>query len=112
MWGYTDRNTGDFVISPRFDEAEEFSEGLAGVGGNGQYGHINKTGKIAITPPYLIGAQLGRTTVLAFGGYTAPLLIGEQSNALVPLIINDNQSTIGDSTERHVLCPRLRNTII
>jgi hypothetical protein len=46
-WGYIDID-GNMVIEPRFDEAYEFSEGLAGVNINGKYGYIDDKGNVAI----------------------------------------------------------------
>lgn len=39
-WGYLDRN-GKFVISPQFDDAGSFAEGLAPVKIEGKYGYIS-----------------------------------------------------------------------
>ena len=46
-WGYIDK-TGKFVIEPRFDGAEDFSEGLAPVKLGDKWGYIDKTGKLVI----------------------------------------------------------------
>jgi len=45
--GYIDE-IGEIVITPIFDEAYEFSEGLAAVSNNGKYGYINTNGVIVI----------------------------------------------------------------
>ena len=49
--GFIDRS-GKVVIPPRFEEAEEFSEGLAVVKVNGLYGYIDATGQFAIKPKF------------------------------------------------------------
>jgi hypothetical protein len=43
-WGYIDR-TGKYIIKPRFDKADPFSNGLARVELDDTWGYINKTGK-------------------------------------------------------------------
>jgi len=48
-WGYID-NTGRIVIKPQFDEARDFSEGLARVTIDGKFGYIDKTGKYVWEP--------------------------------------------------------------
>ena len=51
-WGYIDR-AGEFVIPPRFDEAEDFTEeGFAVVKLGGKCGLIDRTGRIIITAKY------------------------------------------------------------
>jgi WG repeat protein len=58
-WGYCDK-TGNIVIKPQFDYANEFREGLAAVGvkvaSTGgyyhKYGFINSTGAFAIAPKF------------------------------------------------------------
>ena len=44
------------VISPRFDQSSEFSEGYARIWrtmpGGGRYGYIDKTGKVVIEPRF------------------------------------------------------------
>ena len=42
FWGYRDRDTGIFVMEPRFDDALDFSEGLAAVKVDGRWGYVNK----------------------------------------------------------------------
>ena len=47
LWGFKD-STGNWVISPDFNFASQFSEGLAGVCMNGKWGYINPEGEVAI----------------------------------------------------------------
>lgn len=56
IWGYIDE-TGKFIIAPRFNNADDFSEGLAGVmiGANwwtGEWGYIDKSGQMVIKPQF------------------------------------------------------------
>ena len=50
-WGYIDR-TGRVLVSPRFDEAAPFSEGLAPVRLGKQFGYADETGKVVLVPGY------------------------------------------------------------
>ncbi|MGD0832347.1 MAG: WG repeat-containing protein [Terracidiphilus sp.] len=50
-WGYLD-HFGKVVITPKFERARGFSEGLAGVEINGKWGYIYKDGTFAIEPRY------------------------------------------------------------
>ena len=55
-WGYMD-SSGNIVISPQFDEAWRFSEGLAVIAlgedwNNRKYGFIDKFGNVVIEPMY------------------------------------------------------------
>lgn len=49
--GYID-NTGKVIIRPQFDEAWNFSEGLAPVRVDDKWGYIDETGKIVIAPQF------------------------------------------------------------
>jgi hypothetical protein len=49
--GFMDR-AGKMVIQPQFDDAQDFSEGLAAVRVGNRSGYIDKTGKLAITPQF------------------------------------------------------------
>lgn len=56
IWGFIDKN-GRCVITPQFDKAEDFSEGIScvrigGKYGIGKYGYINKTGSFVINPQF------------------------------------------------------------
>jgi len=48
-WGYIDRE-GSYVIEPRFDEAKEFTEGIARVKPGTKTGYIDKTGRYVWNP--------------------------------------------------------------
>ena len=82
FWGHRDRDTGKYVIEPRFDDAFCFSkaEGLAAVKVGGRWGYGNKAGKVG---PLLIicgdiSTRQGRWSLsLKLGTYT-PLLKGWQ----------------------------------
>lgn len=50
-WGYIDKS-GAIVITPQWDEAELFSEGLARVSVDGKYGYINSNGEYVIKPQF------------------------------------------------------------
>ncbi len=49
--GYIDA-TGKVVIEPQFEDAKDFSEGLAAVKINDKYGYIDETGNIVIQPQF------------------------------------------------------------
>lgn len=51
-YGYADMS-GQYIIQPVFDNAYDFSEGLAGVRIDGKYGYINKLGKMVIAPQFI-----------------------------------------------------------
>lgn len=50
-YGYIN-TTGRIVIKPRFDEASDFSEGLAMIGVKDKYGYIDPSGNIVIKPQF------------------------------------------------------------
>ena len=50
-WGYLD-SEGNLVISPKFDEACPFSEGLARVAVNRKSGYINPSGQLVVPLRY------------------------------------------------------------
>jgi len=51
-WGFIDK-TGRIVIKPQFDEAVDFSEGLARVKIGDKWGFIDEMGKIVIEPQFV-----------------------------------------------------------
>jgi tetratricopeptide (TPR) repeat protein len=50
--GYLRRDTGSWVISPRFDEAGSFHDGLARIKDKGKYGFVRLDGTFAVKPDY------------------------------------------------------------
>ena len=50
-YGYIDK-TGKLVINPQFDDAHDFSKGLARVRIGDKWGYIDKTGKYVINPQF------------------------------------------------------------
>ncbi|MFM7794047.1 MAG: WG repeat-containing protein, partial [Microcystis panniformis] len=50
-YGYIDK-TGKTVIEPQFEQAGNFSSGLAPIKINNKWGYINKQGKIIISPQF------------------------------------------------------------
>jgi hypothetical protein len=50
-WGYTNPQ-GKFVISPQFDCAERFSDGLAVVEVKERFGYVDSDGQLVIPPKY------------------------------------------------------------
>ena len=50
-WGFIDTK-GQYVINPQFDNAGEFSEGLAPVEIGGKYGFIDTKGQYVINPQF------------------------------------------------------------
>ena len=71
-WGYVDR-AGRVVVSPRFDEAERFSEGLAPVRTGKQPGYADETGKVVLVPGF---APAGGTLHRRFSGGRAVVRSG------------------------------------
>jgi len=51
VWGYIDK-TGNMIITPQFEDAYSFSEGLASIKMGNKFGYIDKTGNIIIAPQY------------------------------------------------------------
>ena len=50
-YGYKD-STGKVIVTPKYDLAYDFSEGLAAVRINGKYGYVNEKGKELVAPQY------------------------------------------------------------
>lgn len=57
-WGYIDEH-GNMVIAAQFDDAEDFSEGLAAVEVNGKWGYINTAGQMVIPAIYSLAQNFG-----------------------------------------------------
>jgi len=69
-WGFIDKQ-GKIVITPQFDEAVGFHEGLAAVGVGGKYGFIDRTGRIVINPVF--------DSTMPFDGGLAQVTVNEAS---------------------------------
>jgi hypothetical protein len=54
LWGFID-NTGSMVISPQFEAAAPFSEGLAEVGVGGKSSFVDTTGKVVFNTDFNFG---------------------------------------------------------
>jgi hypothetical protein len=54
VWGFIDK-AGKWVIRPAYEEAYDFSEGLAPVKVNKKWGYVNKDGKMVIKPQNTYG---------------------------------------------------------
>lgn len=65
-WGFIDSH-GKFAISPQFEDASSFSDGLAPAKLNGQWGFINKSGEWIVEPQFenVIPFSDGRAAVSA-----------------------------------------------
>ena len=50
LCGYREKDTDRLLIPERFEVAQPFSEGLAAVRIDGQWGYIDATGKVVIPP--------------------------------------------------------------
>ena len=75
-----------FVISPQFDSAEEFKEGLAAVrvgdDKTGKWGFIDKQGKMVISPQFRrVGSSLFDTSDTGFSEGLAAVQIGKETSA-------------------------------
>ncbi|MCF4967085.1 WG repeat-containing protein [Nostoc sp. CMAA1605] len=51
-WGYMDDRTGQVIIQPQFEDAYEFTEGLASVRIGEKYGYIDTNGNFIIHPQF------------------------------------------------------------
>lgn len=83
-YGYIDKN-GKFVIKAKYDNATEFSEGLARVGKDGKYGFVDVNGKEVI--------PLNYTTASNFN-YGYAVLKSGNNNAI---IVDKNGKTLGEN---------------
>ncbi|MDH3259320.1 MAG: WG repeat-containing protein, partial [Deltaproteobacteria bacterium] len=50
-WGFISC-AGKIAISPKYDDARDFSEGLAKVKISGKWGYIDRSGNLVIKPAY------------------------------------------------------------
>lgn len=67
VWGFID-TTGVFALTPRFDDARDFCEGLAAVNVNGKWGYADKKGTLIVENKYMTCADFsdGRALVQGF----------------------------------------------
>jgi len=63
--GFID-SSGKIVISPRFEQAVEFSEGLCAVRTNGRYGFIDMNGVMRVSPSYDYATVFNEGLALVF----------------------------------------------
>ena len=61
-YGYID-GQGNWVVSPRFTDGDDFSEGLAAVTEGGKVGYINLKGEVVIKPQFEDGMPCGEELV-------------------------------------------------
>ncbi|MHC4489349.1 MAG: WG repeat-containing protein [Planctomycetota bacterium] len=57
-WGYID-NSGKVVIAQQYDDARDFSEGLARVNISGKWGYIDRYGDIFIEATFVDSLDIG-----------------------------------------------------
>jgi hypothetical protein len=88
-YGYID-SKGKIVIQPQFDEADEFSEGLAPIRIGDKWGYIDPTGRIVIKPQY------GR--------------VGEFSEGLAGVSVAGGKEGYMDRAQRIVIQPQFDKT--
>lgn len=51
-WSYCDKKSGEVIIKHTFEDAKDFSEGLARIKDGDYYGYIDETGKVVIEPKF------------------------------------------------------------
>ena len=70
-WGYIN-TAGDSVITPRFEYASSFSDGLAAIELNDRWGYIDRTGRILIPPQFVFAGNFheGMACVIVEGPCT------------------------------------------
>jgi hypothetical protein len=72
-WGYIDRS-GRVVVERRYEFADDFSEGLAGVAVDRKYGFINKAGEMVVAPRFeLRTGQRHRNVIISSGRFSEGL---------------------------------------
>ena len=61
-WGYVERGgQGHFVITPQWEKASKFSEGLAAVKHRGRYGYVNEDGELVIEYRFAEAGQFSKS---------------------------------------------------
>jgi hypothetical protein len=80
-WGYIDK-TGRLVVDFQYDEAWDFSDGMAAVRVGGKWGYVDESGKTAIAPQFSDGsdfsddrAQVSTPTGIGYIDKTGKLVI-------------------------------------
>ena len=73
-FGFIDRR-GEVVVEPRFDHAEDFSEGLAAVAVSGKWGYIDKTGGFVLGARFNARAFDEGLAFVKVGGYDADAIV-------------------------------------
>lgn len=84
-YGFIDRS-GKVVVPPQFEDAEEFSEGLAVVKVAGLYGYIDASGKFAIKPKFYNAASFSDGMAAVFspdGGQNGSMGYIDKTGSLV-----------------------------
>jgi hypothetical protein len=100
-WGYIDR-TGGYVIRPRFDLAQGFSEGLAAVRVGDKWGYVDRAGELVVKPQFDSAGQYSEGLARIGVGKKEPYAYGfiDRSGKV---IINPQFAEAGDF--RCGLCP-------
>lgn len=85
IWGFIDPS-GQFVIEPKFDDARDFSEGLAAANLNGKWGYINQKGSLVIPHIFQICGDFseGKAVVRDFDNKTK--VIDPKGRVLFPCL--------------------------
>jgi hypothetical protein len=114
-WGFIDVK-GQIVITPQFDYAREFSEGLAAASVGKKWGYIDETGKWSIEPKYelalpfseglaqvRIGGQWSSEPIYLIGGKTS--YIDRAGKVVFTLSISPLGTSYNDYTFSEGLLP-------
>ena len=72
------------VISPRFGEAGPFAEGRAKISKGGQYGYIDRTGKIVILPQFQSAEPFSEGLALVASGDYKYAFINRAGKTVIP----------------------------
>lgn len=124
-WGYINQ-TGKVVITPKFEQANSFVEGLARVKVAKLYGFIDQTGKLIVPARYQAAGNysegLARVMVASKWGFinksgqmVIPAIFGDATNfsngafsaTLQPLTQGNRQNRLADRTGKFVSPPNL-----